>query len=98
MSVLEAVVLLYDRNCTETTVNLARKHILTTKGKSMDNLPPARAALLQHTKRAVYQGGYVWGQALSIYSLSRNIWLAEECDAMMATVLDIAARSNGLMF
>ena len=31
----------------------------------MDNLPPPRAALLQQTKRAVYQGGYVWGQALA---------------------------------
>ena len=66
MSVLEAfVVLSYDdHTCTETTVNLARKHIFTTKGRSMDNLPPTRAALLQLTKRAVYQGGYVWGQAL----------------------------------
>ena len=65
MSVLEAfVVLLYGRTCTETTVDLARKHIFTIKGRSMDNLPPTRAALLQHTKRAVYQGGYVWGQAL----------------------------------
>ena len=55
MSVLEAfVVLLYDRTCTETTVNLARKHILTTKGRSMDNLPPARAALLQHTQNEQY--------------------------------------------
>ena len=35
---------------------------------------------------------------LSIYSLSRNIRLAEECNARMATVLDIAARSGGLMF
>ena len=57
-------VLLCDRTCTETTVNLARKHIFTTKGRSMDNLPPTRVALLQHTKRAVYQGGYVWEQAL----------------------------------
>ena len=84
MSVLEAfVVLLYGRTCTETTVNLARKHIFTIKGRSMDNLPPTRAALLRHTKRSVYQGGYVWGQALVrcplLYSLSRNIRLAEEC-------------------
>ena len=65
VSVLEAfVVLLYACTCTETTVNLARKHIFTTKGRSMDNLPPPRAALTQHTKRTVYQGGYVWGQAL----------------------------------
>ena len=56
MSVLEAFfVLLYDRTCTETTVNLARKHIFTTKGRSTDNLPPTRAALLHHTKQAVYQ-------------------------------------------
>ena len=102
MSVLKAFfVLLYDRTYTETTVNMARKHIFTTKGRSMDNLPPTRAALLQHTKRAVYQGGYVWGQALvrcPINPLSRNIRLAKECDAMMATVLNIAARSGGLMF
>ena len=65
MSVLEAyVVLLYDRTCTETTVNSARKHMFTTKDRSMDNIPPTRAALLQHTKRAIYKGGYVWGQAL----------------------------------
>ena len=65
MSVLEAfIVLLYDRTCTENTVNLARKHIFITKGRSMDNLPPPRAALSSTQKRAVYQGGYVWGQAL----------------------------------
>ena len=47
MCVLEAfVVLKYDRSCTETTVNLARKHIFTTKGRSVDNLSPTRAALL----------------------------------------------------
>ncbi|GFO47368.1 hypothetical protein PoB_007387300 [Plakobranchus ocellatus] len=65
MSVLEAyVVLLYDRTCTETTVDSAKKNIFTTKDRSMDNIPPTKAALLQHTKRAIYQGGYVWGQAL----------------------------------
>ena len=70
MSVLEAfVVLLYDRTCTETTVNLARKHIFTTKGRSTDNLPPTRAALLHHTKRAVYQGGYVWGRHSPVFHL-----------------------------
>ena len=30
----------------------------------MDNIPPIKAALLQHVKRAVYQSGYVWSQAL----------------------------------
>ena len=36
----------------------------TTKARSIDTIPPTRGALLQHTKRAVYQGGHVWGQAL----------------------------------
>ena len=44
--------------------HLARKHIFTTKGRSMDSLPPTRAAHLQHTKRAAYQDGYLWGQKL----------------------------------
>uniref|UniRef100_UPI00358F6B91 uncharacterized protein n=1 Tax=Myxine glutinosa TaxID=7769 RepID=UPI00358F6B91 len=65
MSVLEKyAVLLYDRTCTESNVDSARKHIFTAKARSIDTIPPTRGALLQHTKRAVYQGGHVWGQAL----------------------------------
>ena len=30
----------------------------------MKAIPPIKAALEQHVKRAVYQGGYVWGQSL----------------------------------
>lgn len=67
ISVMEQYVvgqLLYDRTSTETTVDSARKHMFTTKARSIDNIPPTAAALLQHAKRAVYQGGYVWGQCL----------------------------------
>ena len=28
----------------------------------MEGIPPTKAALLQHTKRAVYQGGLCWGK------------------------------------
>jgi len=28
----------------------------------MENLPPTKAALVQHAKRAVYQAGHIWGQ------------------------------------
>ena len=37
-------------------------HIFSTKAMSMNVKPPTAAALVQHTKRAVYQGGHVWGQ------------------------------------
>ena len=30
----------------------------------MENIPPTRAALLQHTKRALFQAGHIWGQTL----------------------------------
>ena len=44
-------------------VNEARKMLFTQKGRSIELIPATRAASLQHVKRAVYQGGYCWGQA-----------------------------------
>lgn len=35
------------------------------KSRTLEKIPPTQAALLQHTKRAVYQGGYVWAQTIS---------------------------------
>ena len=34
-------------------------------GDQYHDIPPTRAALLEHTKRAAYQGGHVWGQSLN---------------------------------
>ena len=41
--------------CTNSKVNIdeARQELFTMKGKSMDAIPPTRAALLQHIRRAV---------------------------------------------
>ena len=44
-------------------VNETRKILFTQKGRSLELIPPTRAALLQHVQRAVYQGEYCWGQA-----------------------------------
>jgi len=49
-------VLLYDRTSNEMTVSKARKQLFSKKGHRMDDLPPTQAALLQHTKRADFQG------------------------------------------
>ena len=65
MAILERfVVLLYDRTSTQTAVNDARKQLFVKKGRQFDAIPPIRAALLEHSKRAVLQAGYIWGQAL----------------------------------
>ena len=58
------VVLLYDRTSGQASVNQARKQLFTQMGRTIDGLPPTRAALIQHTKRAAYQAGHCWGQAM----------------------------------
>ena len=65
MELLERfVILLYDRTSTDISVNHARQQLFTKKGRKIDALPPTQAALSEHTKRAAYQAGYVWGQML----------------------------------
>lgn len=65
LAVLERfVVLLYNRTSSLTKVNEVRQELFSKKSRSLDSIPPTRAALEQHIRRAVYQGGYVWGQTL----------------------------------
>ncbi|KAK3737278.1 hypothetical protein QZH41_007347 [Actinostola sp. cb2023] len=59
------VILLYDRTSTKREVNEARKQLFAEKGRSFDAIPPSKAALLEHTKRAAYQAGHCWGQTLT---------------------------------
>ena len=57
------VILLYDRTSSLEDINQARKHLFAQKGRSIKNIPPTKAALVQHIKGAVYQAGYCWEQA-----------------------------------
>jgi hypothetical protein len=58
------VVILYDRTSGLDNVNEARKILFTQRGREICNIPPTKAALQQHVKRAVYQAAYCWGQML----------------------------------
>lgn len=49
------VVSMYDRVSEVLTVNEARKQLFTQKSRAIENLPPTKAALVQHVKRACYQ-------------------------------------------
>ena len=55
------VILLYDRNSKCVDVDKARKKLFA-KRTAVQQIPPTKAALEQHVRRATYQGGYVWGQ------------------------------------
>ncbi len=73
MPVLERyVVLMYDRTSTCQSVNDARKHLFTQKGRSIDMIPPTSAALMQHTKIAAYQSGHIWAQCPTAMYFSRQ--------------------------
>ena len=59
------VVLLFDRTSSQTSIDQARKQLFCQKARAIDCLPPTRAALIQHTKRATYQAGHCWSQMLT---------------------------------
>ena len=57
-------VIVYSKTCTLNRVNEARRELFTQGLRTIDNIPPTQAALLEHIKRAVYQATHVWSQAL----------------------------------
>ena len=57
------VVLMYDRGSSVTHVDEARLDLFARKQRPYQAIPPTRASLLQHVKRAVYQASSIWGQA-----------------------------------
>ncbi len=64
LQVLERfVVVMYDRSSAATGVNDARLNLFARKQRPYDGIPPTKAALKEHAKRAAYQAGIIWGQA-----------------------------------
>ena len=55
---------MYDRTSSLECVNQAQKQLFTQKSRSIEAIPPTKAALIQHTKRATYQAGYCWAQVM----------------------------------
>ena len=56
------VVLMYDRSSEASCVNEARLDLFARKQRTYYAIPPTRATLREHAKRAAYQGGVIWGQ------------------------------------
>ena len=59
------VCLMYHPTSTKMEVNECRRNLFTKQGRQLEGLPLTKEALKQHTRRAVYQGAYVWSQALT---------------------------------
>ena len=54
------VILLYDRTSSEDEVNTAGKIMFANKGREMDKIQPTKDALVQHSRRAIWQASFVW--------------------------------------
>jgi len=59
-------ILLYNRTSSLGDINEARCELFVKRGKGMEEIPPTKDALIQHIRRAIYQGGHCWGQALKV--------------------------------
>ena len=53
------IVVIYSRKCSASGLNEARKELFAQCSRTMEDIPPTKAALLQHVRRAAYQAGYV---------------------------------------
>lgn len=57
------VITMYDRSSQATDIDAVRLDMFARKQRSYDTIPPTRAALVQHSKRAAYQAGCIWSQS-----------------------------------
>jgi len=54
-------ILLYNQNSSNIHIDEACQKLFTIEGWAIDTITPTRAALLQHIRRALYQGKHCWG-------------------------------------
>ena len=58
-------VLMYSRSCSATSVDEARLQLFSHGSRTLEALPPTKAALYQHVKRAILQACFFWKQSVS---------------------------------
>ena len=91
MAIIERfIVIMYSKGCGAKSVNEARHHLFTTGQKSLDNIPPIRASLYQHVKRALIQASFYWSQAIVVQKNISNFseWGWNRYQKQMATLMD----------
>ena len=90
------MVLLYSRTSPIVAVNSVRKQLFGKR--KLENIPPLKAALLQHVKRASFQASHVWGQALianpTLPSPSEWGWQKEDNDGQWTPLWTILPEAS----
>lgn len=57
------VITMHDRSSPTADIDDARLFSFARKQRSYESIPPTRGALVDHTERAAYNAGCIWGQA-----------------------------------
>ena len=63
-SIEQFTVRMYSKNCSSVTVNAARRLMFTHNLRSLESIPPTKAALYQHVKRTILVSSFIWHRAL----------------------------------
>lgn len=56
---------MYDISTDITDINILRKILFCGGDRPISTIPPTKACLVEHIKRAAFQAGQVWGRALT---------------------------------
>ncbi|XP_068232216.1 LOW QUALITY PROTEIN: protein turtle-like [Palaemon carinicauda] len=92
----EFVVVMYNRSSTTNKVDEARFELFAGKRKPYSAIPPSRADLVQHIKRAVLQAGHTWGQSVVCINFTCKLGLAKRRQCL-DTILDQLAANSSVM-
>ena len=57
------VVITYSKGCGLAKVNETRHRLFTSGKKTLENIPPSREALFEHTERVLLQASFYWNRA-----------------------------------
>ena len=60
------VIIMYSKSCGASRVDGASHHLFSKGTKSLENLPPTKAALIQHTKRALLQASFYLNKSATV--------------------------------
>ena len=68
------VVLLFNKTSSINSVDKSRRKLFSQRA-SLENIPPTKAALLEHTSRAVFQGNFLYKNYIKIMNfLGVHVW------------------------
>src|SRR6201996_4833657 len=97
------IVLCYSANSELHSLNEARKELFTSLYRTMINIPPTAALLMEYSLRSGFQSDHIWGQALvchvNLPSMQECGWLVigDSCVPRWSSLLEVSKALQDFM-